>query len=67
MARPTPEEIKDMRDQPKLEDAYNKSLRSTPAPASSAPAEKPKKMAAGGYVRAADGIAKRGKTRGKMC
>ena len=28
---------------------------------------KPKKLAGGGYVRAADGIAKRGKTRGKMC
>lgn len=26
-----------------------------------------KKMAAGGYTRAADGIAQRGKTRGKMC
>ena len=31
-----------------------------------ASAGKPKKMAGGGYVRAADGIAKRGKTRGKM-
>lgn len=28
---------------------------------------KPKKMAKGGYVRAADGIAQRGKTRGKLC
>lgn len=28
---------------------------------------KVKKMASGGYVRAADGIAQRGKTRGKMC
>jgi len=26
-----------------------------------------KKMSAGGYTRAADGIAQRGKTRGKMC
>lgn len=26
-----------------------------------------KKMANGGYVKAADGIAQRGKTRGKMC
>ena len=26
-----------------------------------------KKMAEGGYTRAADGIAQRGKTRGKMC
>jgi hypothetical protein len=32
-----------------------------------ASAGKTKKMANGGYVRAADGIAKRGKTRGKMC
>ncbi len=29
-------------------------------------ASKPKKMAGGGYVRAADGCAQRGKTRGKM-
>ena len=28
---------------------------------------KTKKMSAGGYTRAADGIAQRGKTRGKMC
>jgi hypothetical protein len=27
---------------------------------------KPKKMAAGGYVKAADGCAQRGKTRGRM-
>ena len=26
-----------------------------------------KKMSSGGYTRAADGIAQRGKTRGKMC
>ena len=32
-----------------------------------ASAGKTKKMAGGGYVRAADGIAKRGKTRGKIC
>jgi hypothetical protein len=32
-----------------------------------ASAGKAKKMANGGYVRAADGIASRGKTRGKMC
>jgi len=30
-------------------------------------APRKKKMAAGGYTRAADGIAQRGKTRGKMC
>lgn len=28
--------------------------------------KEPKKMASGGYVRAADGVAVRGKTRGKM-
>ena len=32
-----------------------------------ASARKTKKMANGGYVRAADGIAQRGKTRGTMC
>lgn len=31
MARPSPEEIQDMRDAPKLEKAYNKSMRNTPA------------------------------------
>jgi hypothetical protein len=29
--------------------------------------KKPVKKATGGYVKAADGIAQRGKTRGKMC
>lgn len=29
--------------------------------------QKTKKMSSGGYTRAADGIAQRGKTRGKMC
>lgn len=73
MARPTPEEIKDMREQAKLEEAYNKSLRMTaPAPAAStpasAPASTPKKMAEGGSASArADGIAQRGKTRGRIC
>ena len=32
-----------------------------------ASAPRKKKMATGGYTRAADGIAQRGKTRGKMC
>lgn len=36
MSRPTPQEIQDIRDQAKLEEAYNKSLRMTaPAPAAS--------------------------------
>jgi hypothetical protein len=30
-------------------------------------APRKKKMASGGYTKAADGIAQRGKTRGKMC
>ena len=30
-------------------------------------APRKKKMASGGYTRVADGIAQRGKTRGKMC
>jgi hypothetical protein len=29
--------------------------------------EEPVKKAKGGYVKAADGVAKRGKTRGRMC
>ena len=37
-----------------------------PKSAKPAPAPKPVKKAKGGYVRAADGIAQRGKTRGKM-
>jgi hypothetical protein len=58
------QEAKDKKAAPKLEDAYNKSLTNT-APAPATPGSK--KMANGGYVRAADGIASRGKTRGKMC
>jgi hypothetical protein len=58
------QEMEDEKMAPKLEDAYNQSLTDT---------EMPKSMgkssggyANGGYVRAADGCAKRGKTRGKM-
>jgi hypothetical protein len=59
------QEAKDKKAAPKLEDAYNKSLTNTaPAPAAS----EPKKMAMGGSASSrADGIASRGKTRGKMC
>jgi hypothetical protein len=62
------QEAKDKKMAPKLEKAYNQSLTSTaPAPAPMpAPAASDKK-AKGGYVRAADGVAQRGKTRGKMC
>jgi len=48
MARPSAQEIQDLRDQPKLEDAYNKALRATP-PASAASA--PVKKAKGGSVK----------------
>lgn len=76
MGRPTAQEIADIRDQPKIEEAYRKSLTVTeeaPAPASkaSAPTPKastPKKMASGGSASSrADGVASRGKTRGRMC
>lgn len=62
MARPTDQEIKDLRDQPKVDAAYDRSLRMTaPTPAAS----KPKKMAKGGVTRA-DGCITKGHTRGKM-
>lgn len=67
MARPSPDEIKDMRDQQKLEDAYNKSMRLT-APAPKAPASAasaPKKMAKGGVTRA-DGCVTKGHTKGRV-
>ena len=66
MAKPSDQEIKDMRDQPKLEEAYDKSLTNTPMapmPKASAPVKKAK----GGSVSSrADGIAQRGKTKGRM-
>ena len=71
MSKPSKQEIDDMRKQSKLEDAYNRSLNTTeipaPAPAPMPPASAPKKYAKGGFVRAADGIAQKGKTRGKYC
>jgi hypothetical protein len=59
--------IADKKEQEARDKAYGQSLRTTeeapmPKPAASAP----KKMAKGGYVKAADGCAQRGKTRGKM-
>jgi len=76
MTRPSKEEIEQARrDAPdykaKEDAAYMKSLRTTepaPAPAPTVTPEKvpAKKMAKGGYVRAADGIAQRGKTRGRL-
>ena len=72
MSRPTPQEIQDIRDQAKFEEAYNKSLRMTaPAPAASAPkpaasaASQPVKRAKGGVTRA-DGCITKGHTKGRM-
>ena len=68
MGRPTQQEIDDARAQQKgtVDKAYAKSLTVTeqaPAPAQKASAPAVKK-AKGGSI---DGIAQRGKTRGKMC
>ena len=46
------------------EKAYNAASKTPPAPKESA--SEPKKMAKGGYVKAADGCAQRGKTKGRM-
>lgn len=74
MPKPTKQEIDDLRNQAKLEEAYNKSLNTTeipkpaPVPMPAASAAMPMvKRAKGGFVRAADGIAQRGKTRGTYC
>jgi len=70
MGRPTQQEIDDARAEQKgtVDKAYAKSLTVTeqaPAPAQKASAPKPaKKYAKGGAI---DGIAQRGKTRGKIC
>jgi len=64
MAKPTKQEIQDMKDQAKLEEAYNKSLTSTEIPAPAPAASAPVKKAKGGSI---DGIAQRGKTKGRMC
>ncbi len=59
--------IADKKDQAARDKAYGQSLRMTePAPAPKSAASEPKKMAKGGYVKAADGCAQRGKTKGKM-
>ena len=64
MARPTPQEIQDLRDAPKTEKAYMDALTVTaPAPKKEPPKKPaPKKYAHGGSVRG-NGIAQRGKTR----
>lgn len=68
MARPTEQEIADIRNQKKIDAAHDKSLTSPEmvAPPPPKKPEPPKKMAKGGYVRAADGCAQRGKTKGRM-
>jgi hypothetical protein len=69
MSRPTPQEIQDIRDQAKIDKAYEDSLRLTaPAPAASAPksaASRPVKRAGGGVTRA-DGCITKGHTKGRM-
>jgi len=69
MSRPSPQEIQDIRDQAKIDKAYEDSLRLTaPAPAASAPkpaASRPVKRAGGGVTRA-DGCITKGHTRGRM-
>jgi len=69
MSRPTPQEIQDIRDQAKIDKAYEDSLRLTaPAPAASAPkpaASRPAKRAGGGVTRA-DGCITKGHTKGRM-
>jgi hypothetical protein len=55
--------IADKKAQDAATKAYNAADKTPPAPK---PASTEKK-AKGGYVKSADGIASRGKTRGKMC
>jgi hypothetical protein len=65
------EEMADRKMQDATEKAYSKSMTNTAyAPEKKDPRDAvrgQKGYAKGGYVRAADGIAQRGKTRGKMC
>lgn len=61
MSNVTPQDVQDAKRRAKESAAYGKALTTTePAP------KKPEKKAKGGYVKAADGCAQRGKTRGKM-
>lgn len=66
MSKPTAQEIQDLRDQAKINQAYDKSLYTPEMTNPPQPEKKPVKKAKGGYVKAADGIAQRGKTRGTM-
>jgi hypothetical protein len=71
MSRPSKEEIDDMRSAPKKDKAYMASLTSTEASPKVDPRDAvrgQKSYAKGGSASSrADGIAQRGKTRGKMC
>jgi hypothetical protein len=55
----------------RYEDKQNEGIftegKQVPQDIDSGSAPRKKKMSSGGYTRAADGIAQRGKTRGKMC
>lgn len=71
MARPSKQEIDDMRNAAKLEAAYMEANKTAPAPASAGAGRgfvnPPTRMKKGGSASArADGIAQRGKTRGTM-
>ena len=56
--------IADKKEAEAAEKAYNAASKTPPAPKPAA--SEPKKMAKGGYVKAADGCAQRGKTKGRM-
>jgi hypothetical protein len=65
----SPEDVAEAKKRAKATKAYNQSLTTMePAPKKEpTPKKEPVKgMRKGGYVRSADGIAQRGKTRGKM-
>lgn len=64
MSDVSPADLAEAKERAKARKAYDESTTTTPA--APKPAEKPVKKAGGGYVKAADGIAKRGKTRGTL-
>lgn len=68
MALPNNDDMTPSSRKPKKADVYTAEMGPPPTEPDDASASKKKvvKKAKGGYVRAADGIAKRGKTRGKM-
>lgn len=66
MENVTPQTVADAKKRAKQTEAFNAAEKSTP-PAPKTPASAPKKFAGGGFVRSADGIAKKGKTKGRIC